>query len=68
MAKIEVKDIKLNGSELFNDSEGFMDELKEEVEQINGGKLIYTKPFPRPFPKPFPIPLPYPWPCSPVIL
>ena len=43
MAKIEVKDIKLNGAELFDDSESFMDELHEDaVEELKGGMLVPT--------------------------
>ena len=40
MAKIEVKDIKSNGAELFDDSEGFMDELNEDIfQRVKGGTL-----------------------------
>ena len=60
MAKIEVKDIKLNPAELFDDSEGFMDELNEDaVEQLKGGMSVLT---------PEPTPTYEPLPNTPVIL
>ena len=75
MANIEVKDIKSNGAQLFDDSEGFMDELNEDIfEQVNGeGMLSPTSDFPiinplpitRPLPT-VPIGIPQPW--TPVIL
>ena len=38
MSKFQINDIKLDGSELFNDSETFLTELKDsETEQIVGG-------------------------------
>lgn len=38
MSKIQINDVKLDGAELFNDSETFLDELKDsEMEQIFGG-------------------------------
>ncbi len=38
MSKIQITDINLDGSELFNDSETFLNELKDsEIDQIVGG-------------------------------
>ncbi len=38
MSKIQINDVKLDGGELFNDSETFLDELQDtEMEQIVGG-------------------------------
>ncbi|AFY52806.1 hypothetical protein Riv7116_0198 [Rivularia sp. PCC 7116] len=38
MSKFQINDIKLDGSELFNDSETFLSELKDdETDQIVGG-------------------------------
>ncbi len=77
MAKIEVKDIKLNGAKLFDDSEGFMDELNEyAIEQLHGGMMLddigilpKTSPNPKPLPDSLiPRPIPGPCPYSPVIL
>ena len=74
MAKIEVKNLNLNGAELFDDSEGFMDELHEDsVEQLKGGMLVPATSIPTLEPESIPtfktIPTPPivgPW--SPVIL
>ena len=38
MSKFQINDIKLDGSELFNDSENFLSDLKEsEMDEIIGG-------------------------------
>lgn len=38
MSKFEIKDIKLDGSELFNDAETFLSELEDtEIDGIIGG-------------------------------
>ncbi|MBV6627149.1 MAG: hypothetical protein KI793_30130 [Rivularia sp. (in: Bacteria)] len=38
MSKFQINDIKLDGSELFNDSETFLSELKDsETDEIIGG-------------------------------
>jgi hypothetical protein len=38
MSKIKINNIQLNGSELFNDSENFLSELKDaEMDEIIGG-------------------------------
>ncbi len=74
MANIEVKDIKSNGAQLFDDSEGFMDELNEDIfEQVNGGEAspfdldtIYI-PIDRPCTNP-PIPIQDLLPCTPLVL
>lgn len=62
MAEIKIKDISIDGNDLFNDSEGFMDDLNEELlDEVNGGMLaeslvapivpLCTIPIsPRPFP------------------
>ena len=40
MADIKITDIDLNGNDLFNDDEGFMDELGEETfDRIKGGTI-----------------------------
>ena len=69
MAKIEVKDIKSNGAELFDDSESFMDELNEDVlEEVNGGMLASDAFIIADPPLPYPI-INFPTkPYSPVIL
>ncbi len=64
MAKIQVKDIKPNGAELFDDSEGFMDELNEDsVGQLKGGSLLPNITDDQPEPTPtftyLPSPQPY---------
>ncbi len=41
MAKLKVNDIKPIGTELFNDSESFMNELRnDELEQAIGGNAV----------------------------
>ncbi|MEO1431085.1 MAG: hypothetical protein AAFV71_18890 [Cyanobacteria bacterium J06633_8] len=41
MAKIQINDVKLDDTELFNDSETFLNELENgEMEQVIGGKTI----------------------------
>lgn len=41
MAKIQINDVKLDGTELFDDSETFLDELEDgEMEQVVGGLTI----------------------------
>ncbi|NEO68976.1 hypothetical protein [Moorena sp. SIO3H5] len=41
MAKIKIKDIKLTGADLFDDSESFMNELSnDELDQAMGGGLV----------------------------
>ncbi|AFY52803.1 hypothetical protein Riv7116_0195 [Rivularia sp. PCC 7116] len=38
MAKLQINDVKLDGAELFNDSETFLNELQDgEIEQVVGG-------------------------------
>ena len=38
MAKIQINDVNLDGAELFNDSETFLNELQDgEIEQVVGG-------------------------------
>ncbi|MGB3637879.1 MAG: hypothetical protein WBA39_09940 [Rivularia sp. (in: cyanobacteria)] len=38
MSKIQINDVKLDGAELFNDSETFLNQLEDsEMEQIVGG-------------------------------
>jgi len=45
MAKIQINDVKLDGAELFNDSETFLSELQDgEMEQIVGGLTIAEDP------------------------
>ena len=40
MSTIKITDIDLNGNDLFNDDEGFMDELSEDVfDRIKGGTI-----------------------------
>ncbi|AFY52804.1 hypothetical protein Riv7116_0196 [Rivularia sp. PCC 7116] len=44
MAKIQIKDVNLDGAELFNDSETFLNELQDgEIEQVVGGKTLVAK-------------------------
>ncbi|MEO1373365.1 MAG: hypothetical protein AAFW70_03375 [Cyanobacteria bacterium J06635_10] len=44
MAKIQINDVKLDGNQLFNDSETFLNELKDnEMEQIVGGLAPYQQ-------------------------
>ncbi|MBV6627148.1 MAG: hypothetical protein KI793_30125 [Rivularia sp. (in: Bacteria)] len=41
MAKIQINDVRLDDTELFNDSETFLNELENcEMEQVIGGKTI----------------------------
>lgn len=65
MAKIQINDVELNGAELFNDSETFLNELQDsEMEQIFGGlskvpdenvrTTVYIPPQPYPTKPPFP--------------
>lgn len=44
MADIKINDIKPDGSELFTDDEGFMDQLVDsELNDVKGGlKLMFT--------------------------
>ena len=67
MAEIKIKDISIDGNDLFNDSEGFMDDLNEEIlDGVNGGMLLPYEPIECPFPgpispRPFPTePIPFP--------
>ncbi|MEO1433608.1 MAG: hypothetical protein AAFV71_32025 [Cyanobacteria bacterium J06633_8] len=41
MAKIKINDVNLDGAELFNDSETFLNELQDgEIEQVVGGLKV----------------------------
>ncbi|GEM_PF-2664432 len=45
MSKIQINDVKLEGAELFNDSETFFNELEDsELDQIVGGLRIADEP------------------------
>ena len=46
MAEIKIKDISINGNDLFNDSEDFMNELSEDdrIEAIYGGATTVEPP------------------------
>ena len=38
MSKIEIKDIGINGNDLFDDSESFLNDLSEDISSsVNGG-------------------------------
>ena len=40
MSKIQVNDLKTTGVELFEDTEGFMEDIKDdELEQVMGGYI-----------------------------
>jgi len=46
MSKIQISDIKLDGSELFNDSENFLSDLKDsEIDEIVGGLSLAKESF-----------------------
>ena len=46
MSKIQITDINLDGSELFNDSETFLNQLKDsEIDQIVGGLSLSEESF-----------------------
>ena len=69
MAEIKIKDISIDGNDLFDDSEGFMDDLNEELlDGVNGGMLAESLAAPIPpictfpiSPRPFPTePIPFP--------
>ena len=57
MSNLTISNLTTTGSELFQDSEGFMDELNGDIcEQLNGGLVVCTFPpinFPPIFPGPF---------------
>ena len=60
MAEIKITDINLNGNNLFDDEECFMNELDGDVfEQVKGGNIIAPPPT---SPNPQPTGL---YPCSP---
>ena len=41
MAEIKIKDISIDGNDLFNDSEGFMDDLSADaIDSVTGGAKI----------------------------
>ena len=63
MAEIKITDLSLNGNDLFNDNEGFMDELGEDIfEGVKGGSIASppigpdTKPI---YPKTLTVTLPF---------
>lgn len=65
MAEIKITDIDLNGNDLFDDDECFMDELGEDIfEQVKGGTMASpiigpdTEPIYDPYPS-FTEPLPF---------
>lgn len=49
MAKIEINDVELNGSELFNDSETFLNELQDSETQNVVGGLTKLPPLEKPY-------------------
>lgn len=60
MAEIKITDLSLNGNDLFDDKEGFMNELDEDVfEQVKGGNIAIppTNPDTKPIDS---------YPCSPL--
>ena len=65
MAEIKITDLNLNGNDLFDDEEDFMNDLSEDVfEQVKGGNIIAPPP-PSPT-DPYTEPInPYPCPLSP---
>ena len=43
MSKIEIKDIGINGNDLFDDSESFLNDLSEDTfNSVNGGGITVT--------------------------
>lgn len=45
MADIKITDLSLNGNDLFDDDEDFMDELDEDIfQRIKGGTMLPTVP------------------------
>lgn len=50
MADIKITDLNLNGNDLFNDDEDFMDDMDELgediIERVKGGTWCATVPFP----------------------
>ena len=41
MAEIKIKDISIHGNDLFDDSEGFLDDLNEDMlDGVNGGMAL----------------------------
>ena len=45
MADIKITDLSLNGNDLFNDDEDFMNDMDEDIfEQVKGGIVVITVP------------------------
>ncbi|HLO89355.1 MAG TPA: hypothetical protein VK203_30705 [Nostocaceae cyanobacterium] len=45
MAKLKINELKVTGTELFEDSESFLHDLtNEELKGAVGGRIIYTYP------------------------
>ena len=66
MAEIKIKDINIDGNDLFDDYEGFMDDLNEELlDGVNGGMLLPYEPIECPFPGPI---SPRPFPTGPLTI
>ena len=45
MAEIKITDLNLNGNDLFDDDEDFLDDMDEDTfEQVKGGIVVITVP------------------------